>query len=126
MTMKDKVNHPGPDTAAELTGLAAWIDEQLGDETASRQWIAESTAARVRDITLQMLGAAPLPAWHSTVGQAFRDGIRYQQAFLAAPCQDCRNLRGLPGRLCEAHRAAADQIALYRSVGRTLGIEGDR
>src|SRR5260370_6425591 len=43
------------DTAAELASLAAWIEEQLGDETADRQWIAESAAARVRDIT----GAAP-------------------------------------------------------------------
>ena len=50
----------GPDTAADLTVLAGWIDEQLGDETADRQWIAESAAARVRDITLQMLGAAAL------------------------------------------------------------------
>lgn len=41
-----------PDTAANLTALAAWIDEQLGDETADRQWIAESAAARVRDIIL--------------------------------------------------------------------------
>ena len=50
----------GPDTAAELTRLAGWISEQLGDETADRQWIAESAAAKVRDITLQMLGAAAL------------------------------------------------------------------
>lgn len=49
-----------PDTAAELTALAGWIGEQLDDETADRQWIAESAAAKVRDITLQMLGAAAL------------------------------------------------------------------
>jgi hypothetical protein len=60
-------NATGPDTAAELTALVGWIDEQLGDETADRQWIAESAAARVRDITLQMLGAAEL-ARRSTAG----------------------------------------------------------
>lgn len=51
-----------PDTAAKLTSLAGWIDEQLDDETADRQWIAESAAAKVRDITLQMLGGAELAA----------------------------------------------------------------
>ena len=45
------IPQPCPDTAADLTTLAAWIDEQLGDETADRQQIAESAAARVRDIT---------------------------------------------------------------------------
>jgi len=50
----------GPDTAADLTRLAGWIAEQLADETADRQWITESAAAKVRDITLQMLGAAEL------------------------------------------------------------------
>jgi hypothetical protein len=60
MTMQESNQTSGPDTAAELTRLAGWISEQLGDETADRQWIAESAAAKVRDITLQMLGAAEL------------------------------------------------------------------
>ena len=58
--MKESNQTSGPDTAAELTSLAAWIDEQLGDETADRQWIAESAAAKVRDTTLQMLVAEAL------------------------------------------------------------------
>jgi hypothetical protein len=41
--------------------------------------------------------------WRVTVRQAFRDAVRYQQA--------------LPQT-----RAAADQIALYRHVARTLGL----
>jgi hypothetical protein len=60
MTMTDNHTISPPDTAGDLTALAGWIDEQLGDETADRQWIAESAAARVRDITLQMTGAAEL------------------------------------------------------------------
>ncbi len=52
----------GPDTTAGLTALAAWIDEQLDDETADRQWIAENAAGRIRDIALQMLGHAELAA----------------------------------------------------------------
>jgi hypothetical protein len=58
-----EVSRRGPvtssyDAAAELTALAASIDAQLADETASRQHIAESASARIKDITLQMLGAA--------------------------------------------------------------------
>lgn len=34
----------------ELTGLADWIDSQLSDELASRQFIAEHASARLRDI----------------------------------------------------------------------------
>jgi len=56
-----------PDTAAQLTALAAWIDEQLGDEMADRQWIAESAAARVHDIALQMPGHAELAAGRPAV-----------------------------------------------------------
>ena len=58
--MKESNQTSGPDTAAELTRLAGWISEQLADETAGRQWIAESAAARIRYITLQMLGAEAL------------------------------------------------------------------
>jgi hypothetical protein len=66
----------GPDTAADLTGLAGWIDEQLGDKTADRQWIAESAAAKIRDITLQMLGAAELAARRITAPLETEDQAR--------------------------------------------------
>jgi hypothetical protein len=119
MTMKDKVNHPAPDTAADLTSLADWITEQLDDETTDRQWIAETAAAKIRDITLQMPGAAevtqptvsgmpaPLPpGWRPTVRQALKDAIGY----------------------CEIKAGGADgefteQIGLYRSLAGHLGIE---
>jgi hypothetical protein len=66
----------GPDTAADLTGLAGWIDEQLGDETADWQWIAESAAAKIRDITLQMLGPAELAARSTTAPLETEDQAR--------------------------------------------------
>lgn len=51
----------GTDTAAaELTSLASWIDGQLADETADRQQVAESAAARIRDVTLALPGDAEL------------------------------------------------------------------
>jgi hypothetical protein len=81
MTMKDKVNHPGPDTAAELTRLAEWIAEQLGGETADRQWIAEGAAARVRDIRLNMLGAPDTAA-------ALRDALAAVAEALDVPRGD--------------------------------------
>src|ERR1022692_4243206 len=49
-----------PDAAAELTALAGWIAEQLGDETADRRWIAESAEAKVRDIAMSLIGHAEL------------------------------------------------------------------
>jgi hypothetical protein len=58
--MQESNQTSGPEAATELTSLAGWISEQLADEAADRQWIAETAAAKVRDITLQMLGAAEL------------------------------------------------------------------
>lgn len=122
--MKDKVNHPAPDTAADLTSLADWITEQLDGETADRQWIAESAAAKIRDITLQMPSAADVarptvsgmpaalpPGWQPTLRQALRDAIGYCEAKAAeaGPEDD------FPG-----------QIGLYRSLAGQLGIELSR
>ena len=45
--------------AAALAALAGWIDGQLEDETASRQYIAEQAAARVRDIAGHWPAARP-------------------------------------------------------------------
>jgi hypothetical protein len=42
------------DTAEALTALAARIDEQLADETGSRQAIAEEASARIKDIAWQL------------------------------------------------------------------------
>jgi hypothetical protein len=60
-------------TAAELTKLTTWIDEQLADETADRQWIAESASARIKDIALQHLGAAELRRQLGQVLDVFDD-----------------------------------------------------
>jgi hypothetical protein len=50
-------------------------------------------------------GAVSFGGWDSTVRQAFRDAIRWHTASPSV--------------------ASADQVALYRSVGRKLGIEVD-
>ena len=42
------------DTAEALTALAARIDEQLADETANRQAIAEEASARIKGIARQL------------------------------------------------------------------------
>ncbi|MFI5068207.1 MAG: hypothetical protein ACHP9Z_30085 [Streptosporangiales bacterium] len=51
-------------TAAQLASVAGWIDEQLGNELADRQYIAETAVTRIRDITLQVLDAARPAAGH--------------------------------------------------------------
>jgi hypothetical protein len=43
-----------------LTALATWIDEQLADETAGRQEIAQEASGRVKDVALQLLGTIEL------------------------------------------------------------------
>jgi hypothetical protein len=45
---------PAPEAAGALTTLAAWMDAQLEDEAASRQYIAEHAAARIREVALQL------------------------------------------------------------------------
>ena len=121
-------NATGPDTAAELTALAGWIDEQLGDETADRQWIAESAAARVRDITLQMLGGAALaagrglsPAGLGTLRAALADALAHRE-----PGGYCRDCEAHPAGLCEDHPADLGKADAYRVLARGLGIEVER
>jgi hypothetical protein len=71
MNMTNTVNQPPPDTAGELTTLAAWIDE--------------SAAARIRDITLQMMGAAELAARKTAAAAAvLADFHRESDAYLDA------------------------------------------
>jgi hypothetical protein len=50
------------DIAGELTALATFIDRQLEDETATRQYIAEEESARLKGTVLAMLGARDLTA----------------------------------------------------------------
>jgi hypothetical protein len=92
---------------AALAALAVWIEEQLGDETTSRQWIAESAASQVREMASRMAPACrdvPLP-WSLTVRQALIEAIRYRE----------EKLSGDPATL--------DQIALYTTAARQLGID---
>ncbi len=57
-----------------LTVLAGWIDAQLSDETASRQYTAEQASARIKDIVLAMRAA-----------QEDRDDLADAEAVVAGP-----------------------------------------
>jgi hypothetical protein len=101
----------GHGTAADLAALAGWLDEQLDSEHADRQHLAEQALVRVRAIAQEAARAADeaLPssatAWRTTLRQALREAIIYRQDVL-------------PG-----HPETADQVALYATAARDLGID---
>lgn len=105
-------SNQSPDIAAELIRLASFIDQQLDDETASRQYIAEQALERIQDIVTQ-LGAARrrpnLRGLELTVTQALADGIRYRMT--AA-------IRG-PKR---SRRGDAEEAALFLTAADDLGL----
>jgi hypothetical protein len=131
MTMHNTIPQAPPDTAAELTALAAWIDEQLGDETAKRQWVAESAAGRIRDITSQM-GAADLarggepltPEQRDALGLALSDAIDYREA--RAGDSFCVGCEASHSGLCFDHAADFDRAENYKALAAQLSIEVDR
>jgi hypothetical protein len=105
-------------SAADLTARRAAAASVLADyrelETAplsrlpGREWMLR-LAAELDGLLAAFdacHGAVSLGGGDSTVRQAFRDAIRWHQA--------------------NPSSVSADQIALYRSVGRKLGIEADR
>jgi hypothetical protein len=106
---------PMPDTAADLTALAAWIDEQIGDETADRQWIAVSAASRVRDITLQMMGAAELARQAAPGPFETRDQVRRLPAVQAV----YEAFRADPG----AGKMAPHNEAMLTGACQSAGVE---
>ena len=94
--------------AAAATVLADYrreLDTAPLSRPPGREWMLR-LAAELESV-LAALDVEPaalsLGGWHSTVRQAFRDAIRWHQASPSA--------------------VSADQIALYRSVGRKFGIE---
>jgi hypothetical protein len=113
-----------PDTVADLTALAAWIDEQLGDETARRQYIAESAASKVRDITLQMLGAAELARQAAPGPFETRDQVRalgaVRAAYDAAHVSTRRGVLGEHGRRMVEDACTAAGVGLGGYDGRVI------
>jgi hypothetical protein len=120
-----------PDTAAQLTALAAWIDDQLADESCDRQYVAESAASQVRGITLQMLGAAELARQAAPGPFETRDQVRalpaVRASYDAAHISSSRAVLGDGSRriLDEACAAAGVEVGAYdhRVVGWLAGWE---
>lgn len=116
------------DAAAELANLAAWIDGQLADETADRQWIAETAAFRVRDITLAMLGDAALNGRQATtvvltapqtacLRDMLADAIDTCSKGVGRDCADCDKD---PSGLCWDHAADLARAEAYQALCRNV------
>jgi hypothetical protein len=118
--------------AAELTNLAGWIDEQLADEGADRQWIAETAAFRVRDVTLAMLGDAELHKGEVTLtaGQAedvlgaLADAATYRRRQAGEACAGCD--ANPDEGVCPDHLDDIDLADAYDGLARELRQEAAR
>lgn len=104
------------DAAGELTKLTRWIDSQLDDETASRQYIAEQASARLRDITGRLTGSQERPrrrpdllGCEPSIAQALADAIRWRLTRAATGPKRSR-------------RGEAEQIGLYLMAAGQLGL----
>jgi len=126
--------------AAELTTLAGWIDAQLDNDRADRQYICETTELRLHEIAgLITRAAAAEPALalgegqeavlgqalgegqEAVLGQALGDAIEYR-----TPGADCADCDVHPAGLCEDHAADLDKTDAYLELARALGIEVER
>lgn len=100
--------------AGALTALAAWMDAQLEDETASRQYIAEEALAGIRDLA-GAHGAPVLPDdQRETLREALTDAITARAASAARAAHGAQ------------HTGDLDSIALYQELARYFGIEVPR
>jgi hypothetical protein len=120
-------------TVTRLAGLAAWIDQQLADETASRQHIAEGAAERVRDIatTLNALCASDAATTMRPDGVAVLSAadrcqvlgaLEHAATFLyERAAQQCEACSVHPAGCCDEHADAIEQAAAYRALAGRLG-----
>lgn len=105
---------PGRHTAAELIALAAWIDQQLSDETADRQQIAENAAVKIRAITLRMPDAELARPSTADAGQR----VTAAREFLTGARK--RRVGELPPSLL-----MREDAELRRQLGHVLGYLGE-
>jgi hypothetical protein len=91
-----------------LTELAAWIEDQLADELASRQHIAERALSGLREL------AADLPAVLGALDHA--EQLMRERA--AAWCQECT---ADDSGACSQHLDDLDQADAYAALAARLG-----
>jgi len=115
-----------PDTVTRLNGLADWLEGQLGDELASRQYIAEQTLTRLREIT-----ASPVTTSAAADGSAALSpadlvqvlgALEHAAAFLRERAgQHCDSCSVHPAGACQSHVDDLDQADAYRALAGRLG-----
>jgi hypothetical protein len=107
--------------AAELTTLAGWIDAQLDNDRADRQYVCEETELRLHEIAARLASRALSAEQLATLGQALGDAATYRD-----PAGDCTDCEAHPAGLCEDHAADLDKTDAYLKLAAALGIEVDR
>lgn len=107
--------------ADELAALAGWIDAQLDNDRADRQYVCEETELRLHEIAARLASRALSPAGAATLGQALADAVAYRD-----PAGDCTGCEAHPAGLCEDHAEDLDRADAYLKVAAALGIEVER
>lgn len=116
--MSTTVTRPA-DLRASLASLADWIGTELDDETASRQWVAESAATRLRELTAA-LGSTRVADLVEILG-ALAHAEQFLRERAAAYCLDCAvRVAGM----CEQHRDDIGQAGVYRALAERLSGQG--
>jgi hypothetical protein len=111
--------------ADELAALAGWIDAQLDNDRADRQYVCEETELRLHEIAARLAsepdGRRLTPDQLATLGQVLADAITYRD-----PAGDCAGCEAHPAGLCEDHAADLDKTDAYLKLAAALGIEVER
>lgn len=111
---------------AALTALAAWIEEQLGDELASRQEIAETALAGIRQALADCPATGVLADGSATLAPAdlveVLGALEHAEQLMReradAWCEECATA---PSEACQAHLDQLDQADAYRALTARLG-----